>query len=91
LFYKDKLSKRQGPQDEAKPDAKKSELKIGSQSRPRRKKKGFICSKTLKKLRTTALKRNRKSLFLPQIGLIDHPTRNDNRMHRSLEGVPISG
>lgn len=31
------------------------------------------------------------SSFLPQIGLMDRPTGNHNRMHRSLEGVPISG
>jgi hypothetical protein len=55
----------QGPQEEAKPEAKKSELKIRSQSGPRRKKKGFICSKPLKKLRATALQNNGKSSFLP--------------------------
>ena len=60
-----KVSKRQGPQEEAKPEAKKSELKIRSQSGPRRKKKGFICSKPLKKLRATALQNNGKSSFLP--------------------------
>lgn len=87
-----KVSKRQGLQEEAKPEAKNSELKIRSQSGPRRKKEGFICSKPLKKkLRATALKKNGKSSFLPQIGLMDRPTGNDNRMHRSLEGVPISG
>ena len=55
-----KVSKRQGLQEEAKPEAKKSELKIRSQSGPRRKKKGFICSKPLKKLRVTALKKKWK-------------------------------
>ena len=55
-----KYRKRQGPQEEAKPEAKKSELKIRSQSGPRRKKKGFICSKPLKKLRVTALKKKWK-------------------------------
>lgn len=40
-----KVSKRQGLQEEAKPEAKNSELKIRSQSGPRRKKEGGICSK----------------------------------------------
>lgn len=43
-----KVSKREGLQEEAKPEAKKSELKIRGQSGPRRKKEGFICSKPLK-------------------------------------------
>jgi len=48
-----KVSKRQGQglQEEAKPEAKKSELKIRSQSRPRRKKEGFICPKEVKALK----------------------------------------
>lgn len=44
-----------------------------------------------KKVKGDSPKKNGKSSFLPQIGLMDRPTGNDNRIHRSLEGVPISG
>lgn len=87
-----KVSKRQGLQEEAKPEAKKSEFKIRSQSGPRRKKEGFICSKPLKKLRATALKKWKEFVSSSNwINVMDRPIGNDNRMHRSLEGVPISG
>lgn len=51
-----KVSKRLGLQEEAKPEAKKSELKIRSQSRPRRKK---VRSKPLKLRATAQMKRLR--------------------------------
>lgn len=86
-----KVSKRQGLQKEVKPEVKNSELKIRSQSGPRRKKEGFICSKPLKKKSKGRQPKNGKSSFLPQKFGMDRPTGNENRMHRSLEGVPISG
>lgn len=87
-----KVSSLKGKDSKKKPEANNCELKIRSQSGPRRKKDGFIYSKPLKKSGARALKKmvNGKSSFLPQIGCLDRPSVNDKRMHRSNEGVPIS-
>jgi hypothetical protein len=58
------LKYRKGKHSKRKPEAKKSELKIRSQSGPRRKKEGFICSKPLKKkCWATALKKMERVRF----------------------------